>query len=78
MGCNKCKSRAERAREKQVKKLVEEGIPKDKAEVIVPKTVIPRFRWLQFLGTTTFIFILGWVIVETLIYIFSYFFNLFF
>ncbi len=79
MGCNSCKkSRAEKIREKQKEKLMEKGWSEKQADDFLPKAVQPNLRWLQFFGISTFVLVIGWVLVETLIYVFSSLFNLLF
>ncbi len=79
MGCNSCKkSRAERVREKQKEKLIKEGYSEKQAESFLPKAVKPNLRWLQFFSVSSVVFLIGWILMETLIYVLSSLWNLLF
>ena len=78
MGCNNCKSKVEKRREKELDKLIKKGMPKDKAEAMLPKMVTHNMKWTQLLMTCSFVFLIGWILIETFIFLFSYFYNLFF
>ena len=78
MGCKNCKSKVEKLREKELKKLIKKGLSKDKAEALLPKVVTHNMKWGQLLMVCSFVFFIGWILVETFIFLFSYFYNLFF